>query len=89
MFDLEIRFTPLVRSALLFASILLLIAFGVFLVRIFRGSSGHDKLGAHELLAKFREMHAKGDLSEEEFRTIKTKLKPEIEAELRDNEETG
>jgi uncharacterized membrane protein len=42
-----------------------------------------------QLLSKFREMHSKGELSDEEFRTIKTKLAEQLQDELNDNGETG
>ena len=80
---------PLMKSALLVAAVLLLVAVGIYAVRIWRGSDGNDQLSASDLLTKFREMHAKGNLSEKEFRTIKTKLTPRIESELKDNDETG
>ena len=80
---------PWIKSALLIAVVLLLVAVGVYVVRIWRGSDGDDQLSASDLLTKFREIHSKGNLSEKEFRTIKTKLAPRRENELRDNDETG
>ena len=40
-------------------------------------------------LSKFREMHSEGELSDEEFRTIKTTLPPELQEELNDNGKKG
>ena len=42
-----------------------------------------------ELLTKFREMHARGVLSDAEFRTIKTSLETRLADELKDTGETG
>jgi hypothetical protein len=42
-----------------------------------------------ELLSKCREMHSRGELSDSEFRTIKTTLAPQLEKELKDNSETA
>ena len=42
---------------------------------------------ANESLSKFRELHSKGELSNEEFRTIKTNLEAQIQNELSDNDE--
>jgi hypothetical protein len=39
------------------------------------------------MLAKFRDLHARGGLSDDEYRTIKTKLATQIEAELNGSEE--
>jgi len=80
---------PRIKAALLFAVVLLLVAVGLYVARILRGGDGHDQLTSSEMLTKFGEMHGQGNLSEEEFRTIKTKLTPHIKAELRDNDETG
>jgi hypothetical protein len=41
------------------------------------------------MMSKFRELHAEGGLSDEEFRTIKTKLASELKAELKDNSGAG
>ena len=42
-----------------------------------------------ELLSKCRESHSRGELSDEEFRTIKTNLAALLQDELNDNDETG
>jgi hypothetical protein len=44
---------------------------------------------ANEWLAKCREMHDQGGLSDEEFRTIKTTLTTQLQDELNDNGENG
>lgn len=44
---------------------------------------------ASELLSNFRELHSRGELSDAEFRTIKTKLAARLQEELRDNGEMG
>jgi hypothetical protein len=66
-----------------------LVSVGVYLAgRIRRKSLQQEPTGA-ELLAKFRELHSKGVLSDAEFRTIKTTLATQLQGELRDNGETG
>ncbi|MEM6798437.1 MAG: SHOCT domain-containing protein [Planctomycetota bacterium] len=59
-------------------------AAAVWLVTRFHGSEVEDTRDAHDSLAKFRELHARGGLSDDEYRTIKTKLAAELEAELGD-----
>ncbi len=44
---------------------------------------------ASELLSKFRESHSRGEISDEEFRTIKTTLAARLQDELRDNGQKG
>lgn len=84
---------PMMRASLLMAIVLLLLACGIVLVRKLRGSDGEDAQSPSDLLTKFREIHFQGDLSDEEFRTIKTKLADPIETEiktkLKDNDEKG
>ena len=73
---------PLSQAALWFAAIFALLALAIVVVRRFRGGAADDQPGANELLTKFRELHARGGLSDDEYRTIKTKLATQVEAEL-------
>lgn len=80
---------PLTQAALLFAAMFVLTAIGITLVRRYRDREGDDMSETSDTLSKFRELHAEGGLSDEEFRTIKTKLANELKAELSDNSSTG
>ena len=80
---------PLLRAALWFAVILGLLALSIAGLRKWRGGSAEDRGDASELLTKFRELHARGGLSDDEYRTIKTKLATQIDAELNVNEKTS
>jgi uncharacterized membrane protein len=74
---------------LLLACVLALSALTLYAARSFRGSAGQTDLRASEMLTKFRELHAKGELSTEEYRTIRTKLARQLQEELKDIDETG
>ncbi len=50
-----------------------LIAVGFYLVSIFRDYAGDDRQTPVDALANLREMHRKGDISDEEFRNIESK----------------
>jgi uncharacterized membrane protein len=80
---------PLARSALLMAAIFLVTALGLAVVRKLRGHAEHDHHQNSELMTKFRDLHAQGGLSDEEYRTIKTKLAVQLQVELSDNNSTG
>ena len=80
---------PLAQAALWFAVIFALSALAVVALRKWRGSAYEGQPGPSELLTKFRELHGRGTLSDDEYRTIKTKLAREIETELRENDETS
>lgn len=77
---------PLLYAALWFAVIFALLAFALVLLRRWRGPDADDQLDPSDLLTKFREVHARGGLSDDEYRTIKTKLASELQAELNNNE---
>jgi hypothetical protein len=79
----------LVHAGLLFAVIAGLAALGIWIVARFRGSKGSDQPMASELLSKFRDLHEQGELSDKEFRNIKTLLAEKLQRELNDNAEKG
>jgi hypothetical protein len=58
-------------------------------LRRWRGDAANDQLSASELLTKFREMHRRGSLSADEYRTIKTKLATQFGPELSDHDKTS
>lgn len=77
---------PLVRAAMLFAVIAVLAALGALIVSRFRGREDEEQPAASEMLSKFRELHSQGELSDEEFRNIKTLLKDQLQQELSDSD---
>ena len=60
-----------------------------YFVRRLRGSTEEDQVSTSDMLTKFREMHAEGVLSDEEYRTIKTNLSARLQNEIKDNETAG
>ncbi len=82
-----------VAQLILWAMLLAMFAaVALYLVGKLRGEALQDEQQerpANELLAKFRELHGRGGLSDAEFRTIKTKLAGRVQEELKDNGETG
>lgn len=80
---------PLAQALLMLAAIFAFLSLGLFLARRWRDRADDDRPVPENLLSKFREMHGRGELSDEEFRTIKTKLASQFQQEVRDTEETG
>ena len=70
-------------------ALLMLAVIGYYIVRRFRDLSGDDNPTANELLSNFRELHQEGDISDKEFRTIKTVLKEKLENELNNAGDEG
>jgi hypothetical protein len=69
--------------------LLLLIAAGGCLLRRLRGRAGDDRKPASDVLTKFREMESRGDLSDAEYRTIRTVLARPFPDESNRDDEKG
>ena len=59
---------------LAFAVLAVLIAIGAYIISKIRPKPAKKEHQASQWLSKYRDLHSKGGLSDEEFRTIKTKL---------------
>ncbi len=81
--------TPFAELVLWLAGGAALIAIATFVVGRVREYLRDETTSANEHLAKFREMHSAGVLSDEEFRTIKTSLTEQVHSEIRDSHEMG
>jgi uncharacterized membrane protein len=72
-----------------FAVVFVLLAIGYYVVTKIRPEPEKKEPQASQWLSKYREMHSQGELSDEEFREIKTKLAEQLQDELNDNSESG
>ena len=79
----------LAHAALLFAVIIALTIAGIYVMKRFRGNSGDEESLTNDMTTTFREIHGRGDLSEEEYRTIKTVLEERSRTESSDSGERG
>jgi uncharacterized membrane protein len=66
-----------------------LLAVAGYVIGKVRAETVQKEPTASELMSKFRDLHSKGELSDAEFRTIKTALAARLQDELKDNGETG
>jgi uncharacterized membrane protein len=66
-----------------------LIAVAAYLILKIRPKTVQNEPPASELLSKFRESHSRGELSDEEFRTIKTTLSAQLQEEVKGGGKTG
>ena len=64
-------------------------AIAIYVIEKIRAKTVQREPTASELMSKFRESHSRGELSDAEFRTIKTTLAARLQEELKDNGETG
>ncbi len=66
------------------AALAMLVVVGVYVINVFRGGTDDDSPKASELISNFNDLHSQGELSDEEFRTIKSMLAKRMQSELRD-----
>jgi hypothetical protein len=64
-----------------------LIAGGIYVIGRVRAGINAKEPPANEWLTKFKELHAKGELSDEEYRTIKAMLAERLQRELNSTDE--
>ena len=81
--------TPYVQAVIWTTVLLMLAVIGLFVVTRFRDKADEDTPTSSDLLTNFREMQQEGDISEKEFRTIKTVLGAKLQDELKDTGEEG
>ena len=75
-------------TILLFA-ILVAMAIGVHVLGKWRDHGGNDREDRASVLTNFQEMYERGEVSEEEFREIKSQLAGKVPAKLNDSDDTG
>jgi uncharacterized membrane protein len=71
------------------AILAVLVTIGWYIIGKIRPKSAQKERPANDWLAKCRELHSQGVLSDEEFRTIKTNLAKQLQDELNDNGKKG
>ena len=81
--------TPTAQWVLLLAAMAVLVAVGVFVVGKVRAAWIGRETPASDLIGNFQHLHSRGELSDEEFRTIKTKLSRRLQSEIKDTKDKG
>ena len=84
---LEFLREPEPQAVIWTAVLLILVIISCYIVKRFRDQIGDDRPTASDWMANFREIHDGGDISEKEFRTIKTVLGDQVQEELKDAED--
>jgi hypothetical protein len=65
------------------------IAVGAYAISKLRAEPAQKELDSSQMMSKFRDLHSQGELTDAEFRTIKTTLGARLQDEIKDNGETG
>ncbi len=71
---LDILQDSITRWVILVAVLVNLVVVAVYIVRRLRGHAGDDVSATHEVRTNFKEMHDQGDISDAEYRKLKTVL---------------
>jgi uncharacterized membrane protein len=66
-----------------------LVIVGVLIVQRFRGGMTQRGFTAGELMANFQEMRGRGDISDADYRKIKSVLGDKLQSELNDGKDKG
>jgi hypothetical protein len=74
--------SPQATIVFLLALTATLIAGGIYVIGRVRAGINAKEPPANEWLTKFKELHAQGELSDEEYRTIKAMLAERLQREL-------
>jgi hypothetical protein len=82
----EFLSSPLAQVVFLLALTATLVAIGVYVISKVRADVKHTEPGASQLLTRFKDLHAQGQLSDEEFKTIKSQLAERLQHELSDTD---
>jgi uncharacterized membrane protein len=85
----EFLASPLAKVIIALAVVAALVAVGVYAIGKVRASLRSAEPGTSDWLTKFEELHAKGGLSDEEYRTIKAMLAERFQQELKGTDESG
>ena len=78
----EFLSSPLASVIMLVALTASLVAIGIYVIGRVRAGIRSKEPPANEWFTKFKELHAKGELSDEEYRTIKSMLAERLQEEL-------
>ncbi len=82
----EFLSSPLASVVFLFALTGVLIAIGIFIISKVRAGIHERDPDASEHLTEFRELYARGELDEAEYKTIKATLTTRLQKELKESE---
>jgi len=85
----EFLATPAAQAVISGTVLVALLVLGYYIVRRFRDRIDEDEHPLDEVLTNFREMHHQGEISEREFRDIKTMMGAELQSQTKGDGEAG
>lgn len=85
----EFLSTPTAQLVIWSAALAGVILVGIYAINAFRGGADDSGEVTHQVLSNFRDLHSEGELSDEEFRTIKSMLAERSRHEVSGNGDQG
>ena len=85
----ELLDASVTKLGLPLAAMVLLAVVGVYVTRKVRDGSSKQSQQTSGKITNLREMHAQGQISDDEYRTIKTKLVARLHREIKDTGTAG
>jgi uncharacterized membrane protein len=79
----------LAQLALGVGMLIALVIAGALVVQRFRGGAADTGQDANELITNFQEMHSRGDITDADYRKIKSVLGDHLHSELKDDKDKG
>lgn len=77
--------SPVARIILWAGLAAVMIAVGVYVIGKVRANLRNEETPSNDFITNFRELHERGELSDEEFRKIKLQLADRLQNELNDS----
>lgn len=85
----EFLATPPAKAIISGAVLAALLVVGYYIVRSFRDRIDDNEQPLDKVLTNFREMHHEGEISDGEFRDIKTLMGAQLQSQIEDDGESG
>jgi len=79
----------LIQAILAVGVLIGLVVVGALIVQSFRGSAAQRRPGANDLMGNFEEMRSRGDITDADYRKIKSVLGAQLHRELKDDKDKG
>lgn len=77
---------PLAAIVLLVALTAALVAIGAYVISKVRASYREEQTSASDWMTSFKEIHSQGELTDQEYRTIKAMLAERLQHEIKDTD---
>ena len=86
---MDFLFTPTAQAILMTLVLAIMILVSVMVLGKLRNFADEDRVDTSKMMTNFEELREQGDISDEEFRKVKSVLREKLQHELNDNGDMG